>query len=180
MNANETWKPIPDFDGYEASDWGRIRSVPRTLPDGRQAGGKILAQRRSNRGYQQVNLRRDGQVKTVTVHRCVLLAHVGPPPPDRPFSRHHPDDDPANNNLSNLSWCSQEVNEQDKINREKRNGYVATPAEKLRATEVLDVNIQNCDAVTVQQQVIEVHSGSATPTRWARLRTKLRRWWDGA
>ena len=192
MNASETWKPIPGFPGYEASTKGRIRSTDRTLPDGRHASSKILTPRLSNRGYWQVNLRKDGKVKTVTVHRCGLLAHVGPPPPDRPFSRHFPDDNPDNNQLGNLSWCSQEVNEADKIDRKRRAGDVATPQERRDAETVAHRN-----AVTEEQPVIELDTAAGdreaaalakalqdvSVGRWPRLRllrAALRRWWDGA
>jgi hypothetical protein len=33
----ERWLPVPDWP-YEVSDQGRVRSVERTLPDGRVAG----------------------------------------------------------------------------------------------------------------------------------------------
>jgi len=122
----EQWKPIPDAPGYEASTHGRIRSTDRTLRDGRKAAGQILKPRQSNRGYWQVNIRADGKPKTITVHRAVLLAHAGPPPPGKPHTRHWPNDDPADNRWpENLSWTDAATNEADKIRRERRLGYVA-------------------------------------------------------
>ena len=161
---SEIWKPIPDFPGYEASSRGRIRSCDRVGRDGRRMGGKVLTPRQSNRGYWQVNVREGGKPRTITVHRAVLLAHAGPPPPGRPFTRHFPNDDPADNRWpENLSWCSQEVNEQDKIRRQKRLGYVA--------------------AVHAPSQTRRSDAKSPEPARrgghprLSRIVTKIRRWW---
>ena len=35
----ERWRAVPGWPGYEVSDLGRVRSVPRILSDGRRAGG---------------------------------------------------------------------------------------------------------------------------------------------
>ena len=122
-----------------------------------------------------MNLRQDGKVKTVTVHRCVLLAHAGSPPADKPFSRHHPNDDPADNRWpENLSWCDATTNEADKLERQRRAGYVPTPQERRDA-----VTVAQRDTVTPKQPVVEVSSAARRP-RLRRLRARLRRWWDGA
>lgn len=69
----ETWKPIPGFSKYEASDLGRIRSA---------ATGKMLATRVSNSGYLLVKpYDDDGKQQTRTVHTLILLTFVGPPSP---------------------------------------------------------------------------------------------------
>ena len=68
----ETWKAIPCFSKYEASDLGRVRSV-RT--------GNVLATRVSNSGYLLVKLYDDdARQQTRTVHSLVLLTFAGPRP----------------------------------------------------------------------------------------------------
>jgi hypothetical protein len=91
----ETWKPIPGFSSYEASDMGHIRSVDR-VTGGRQLRGVVLKPRKSNRGYLLVNLTGDGGVKqTRTVHSLVLAAFVGPCPPGQETL--HFNDNPEDN-----------------------------------------------------------------------------------
>lgn len=63
----EVWRSIPNFDGYEASDLGRIRSLKTD---------RILSLRNTN-GYQSVSLCRGGKVKGCYVQRLVLQAFVG-------------------------------------------------------------------------------------------------------
>lgn len=91
-----TWKVIPGFSSYEASDRGLVRSLDRQLADGRAVKGRVLTARPSNRGYLLVDLVDDqGQKKTRTVHTLVLLTFVGPPPPGQ--ETRHLDDNPLNN-----------------------------------------------------------------------------------
>ena len=166
-NSNETWKPIGAAPGYECSDRGRFRSADRTLRDGRRATGKILTQRPSNRGRPQVNVRVDGKPVTLNVPRTVLITFAGAPPVDRPFTRHHPNDDPWDNRWpENLSWCSQEVNEQDKINRARRLGYVEARHAPSQQPVV--------DALSPVQDRKPV---KIRHPRLSRIVTKIRRWW---
>jgi hypothetical protein len=110
---DERWRPIPAYRllriprGYEASDGRRVRSVPRTLSDGRKAGGVVLGQQRDRDGYATVKL---GGTR-VRVAVVVQLAWAGPP------EVRHLDDDRSNDRPGNLAWGSRVENEQDKRNR---------------------------------------------------------------
>jgi NUMOD4 motif len=90
----ETWLPVPDWP-YEVSDQGRVRSVERTLPDGRTA----------------VTLRDGWRSKKVRVHRLVKLVHTGP---SRGRQVRHLDDDRQHSALANLKYGTQKDNERDK------------------------------------------------------------------
>jgi len=141
MIPPEEWAPIPWPAGlpegvtppYEASSHGRIRSVLRTLADGRTCGGTILQQRDHNRPkdgppfYQRVNLSHAGRKDSGRlVHQLVLLAFEGPPPPGKPLIRHL-DDNPARNywapggegNGTNLVYGSEPENIADRVRRER-------------------------------------------------------------
>ena len=152
MIAPEEWAPNPWPAGlpegatppYEASSHGRIRSVLRTLADGRTCGGTILQQRDHNRPkdgppfYQRVNLSHAGRKDSGRlVHQLVLLAFEGPPPPGKPLIRHL-DDNPARNfwapggegNGTNLVYGSEPENIADRVRRERE-----TAARQQRASQ---------------------------------------------
>ena len=61
----ESWKPIPGFEPYEASDRGRIRR-----------GAGILQDLKAGDGYRKVIIRG----KQPYVHRLTALAWIGPIP----------------------------------------------------------------------------------------------------
>lgn len=103
-SAAERWRPVPGHKGYEASSLGRVRSVPRTLINGRAVGGTVLAQQPDKDGYPTVKLRG----KRVRVARVVQLAFAGP------AEVRHLDGDRSNSRPENLAWGSRVENEQDK------------------------------------------------------------------
>lgn len=78
----EVWQAIPGFPFYEASSWGRVRSLPKTVRtvhrgyEGmRTRPGKILKPI-LNRGYLVVKL--GGPNLAYGVHQAVAMAFHGP------------------------------------------------------------------------------------------------------
>lgn len=101
----ERWVPIPEYeDSYEVSDLGRVRSLHTA---------QIMSQRTNRLGYRRINLNGYGTKKTVAVHRLVLLAFEGPPPPGTVAC--HADDDKSNNTLVNLRWDTSSANNFDRV-----------------------------------------------------------------
>jgi hypothetical protein len=121
IHVPEEWRPVPGYEGrYEVSDHGRVRSLDaycgnrfgtRTLRKGRMLKLSVVTPS-GQRSVQLADGR--GNLKAVKVHRLVLLAFRGPPPPDKPFGLHK-DDDPANNYLPNLRWGNQSENAYDSV-----------------------------------------------------------------
>ena len=103
----ERWRSIPDFNLYEVSSFGRIRSyatrhnvrvaeprVLRTVIAGTQQKGRYLF----------IKLWRDHKPYFKSVHRLVLLAFVGPCPPGHESG--HLDGNRQNAALENLRWVT--------------------------------------------------------------------------
>lgn len=117
----EEWRSIPGFDGYEASSYGRIRSVDRIVPirNGRTrfVRGRILSPGIHSKRYpyRYVNLQRGKP--NIGVHRLVCLAFHGLPATDTMMACHR-DGDCANNNADNLYWGTPKQNQLDR----KRHG----------------------------------------------------------
>ena len=109
---NEIWKPIKGYEGlYEVSNLGRIKSLKRLVKkwDGyRIVPEKILTPRANNRGYLRINLCKDGITKTFSPHRLVAEAFI--PNPDNLPCVNHKDENPLNNVVSNLEWCTYSYN----------------------------------------------------------------------
>jgi len=113
----EVWEPIPGFGDYEVSDHGRVKSyagrceIRKILKDGR-----VLPISVSSHGYVISHLVKDKKKYFGYTHRLVLMAHVGPPPIDKPIC-HHKDGNKLNNHVSNLEWSNQSRNVQDGYDR---------------------------------------------------------------
>ena len=110
--TDEIWKPIPGYDGYEASNLGRIRSWKTRGKVGITAKSPHVLKPAIDKttGYHGVGLGR-GVFKRV--HQLVLLAFVGPRL--NGLKALHNDDDRNNNSLDNLRYGTQAENIQDMI-----------------------------------------------------------------
>src|SRR5687768_5642863 len=104
----ERWKSVPGFPGYEVSTEGRIRSTHNRW--GELKTPRILRIGPNSQGYRTtILLDREGNRRTVKVHRLVLMAFVGPPPFPGAHGCHG-DGDPAHNGCDNLRWDTRSKN----------------------------------------------------------------------
>lgn len=107
----ERWLPIPGYDGYEASNLGRIRSWKpwRSTPVPR-----VLKWYLNTSGYPVVGITRNGErQRDHKVHRLVTETFLGPLPLG--LETRHLDGDKTNNVLSNLVYGTTSENQRDRI-----------------------------------------------------------------
>lgn len=111
----EIWKDIPEYEGlYQVSNLGRVKSLERVVISKKgqvfEVEEKILKTigRSRNRQYLAVHLCRNSATKTASVHRLVATAFI-PNPSNLPFINHK-DENPGNNDASNLEWCTPAYN----------------------------------------------------------------------
>ena len=95
----ETWKPIPDLIGYEASDEGRIRRHGRLLK-----GSKSY----KSSDYQRIRLDRFSGRRRVNVHALVARAFIGQIPAGHVHN--HKDGNKQNNRPENIEFVTQSDN----------------------------------------------------------------------
>jgi hypothetical protein len=109
-DSDNDWKIIREFPDYCVSRYGDVCSV--------RSGRMIIVKTwRNQHGHQYVQLRNGSVRKKVLVHRLVAEAFVCNPH-SYPIVRHL-DDDPDNNEWTNLEWGTQKDNVSDCI----RNGH---------------------------------------------------------
>ena len=103
---NEKWNPVVGYEGwYDVSDWGRVRRMKATS---NTFVGRIIKPYANNKGYKCVGLLNGVEQKTVTVHRLVMAAFVGPYPEGKQVN--HKDGDKTNNRLDNLEYVTPSEN----------------------------------------------------------------------
>lgn len=112
----ELWKYIPGFEGmYQASNLGRIKSVPRNIK--RKTDREYLPQRgillnksQDAHGYEIVSIKKDDETsfKTYKVHRLIASTFIANP--ENKPQVDHIDHNRINNCASNLRWVTEKEN----------------------------------------------------------------------
>ena len=115
----EIWKDIEDYEGYQVSNFGRVRSLDRYDGRGWWIKGRILKPIMDKKGYLTVGLSKNNQRKTFKVHRLVALHFI-------PNIENKPEIDHINTiKTDNTVW----LNEDGSVNFDKTNLRWATPKE---------------------------------------------------
>jgi len=105
MEEIENWVDIPGYDGlYRVSNLGNVISI-NFHNTGRP---KPLRQENVKNGYRRVTLSKDGRTKRFSVHRLVAIVFI-PNPHNYPCINHK-DENPSNNRIDNLEWCTVQYN----------------------------------------------------------------------
>lgn len=123
MNEIEIWKSIPQYEGYEASNLGRIRSVDRIITDNfngnRFRKGTILNKGINPKGYYIVSLGRAS--KTITVSILIAMAFKNYKNNNQYMVVDHIDNNSLNDREDNLQIITQRLNTSK--NRINKSGY---------------------------------------------------------
>lgn len=116
----EEWRPINNWESYFISNYGNVKRQSREFKD------KMIDLKGStlNNGYRYVQEINDGKRKNHLIHRLVAKAFI-----DNSENKPHVDhidNNPLNNNVSNLRWCNHNENMKNIKQRTegKKNGVV--------------------------------------------------------
>lgn len=100
----EIWKDVVGYEPfYMVSNYGKVWSKPR-LNRGRVFGGYFLSNHIDNRNRCLVSLSNGVKRRNLVPARLVLTAFIGKPKDYE--EANHLDENPLNNRLDNLEWCS--------------------------------------------------------------------------
>lgn len=146
----EVWKSVGVFKGidytgsYEASTFGNIRSIDRTViyKNGKRYNykGQMLNPQKNSKGYFHVILYYNGKPHTCLIHQLVMNTHNPNPDPEIYTDINHIDEDKTNNRLDNLEWTTHKENN----NHGTHNKRVSNSLRKTLGREVvqLDLNLK--------------------------------------
>lgn len=104
---DEEWRTVKDFDDYQISNKGRVRSKNGKL------NWKILQPTNANNGYLKYSFVKNGKRFNKYTHRLVAEAFIS-----NPYNKpqiNHKDGNKHNNVVSNLEWCTGSENQLHKI-----------------------------------------------------------------
>jgi hypothetical protein len=109
----ENWLPVVGYEGYEVSDLGRVKSIPR---NGTKGGLLKLSLGVKDDRYCFTTLYKDNKRHRLLVHRVVLLTFL---PINEIKEVNHKNHITRDNRLCNLEWCSSSENK--RYVRKKKN-----------------------------------------------------------
>ena len=127
----EIWRDIKGYKGmYQVSNRGRAKSF---------YFGKatILTQFSDKHGYKYVTLSKNGKHKQKRLNRLVAEAFI--PNPQKFSVVHHKDNNPANNDASNLEWTTSEGNKNYAVKDRRYKSGEDHPHAKLTEEQVLEI-----------------------------------------
>ena len=108
----EEWRDIKRYEGYyQVSNTGKVKSLERTVRNGR--GYKIIPEKilegyDNGNGYLYVKLCKEGKRNQYRINRLVAMAFI--PNPNNLPEVNHKDENPKNNCVDNLEWCTRQYN----------------------------------------------------------------------
>ena len=142
----EEWRKIPKYEEYKVSNLGRVKRLAyyKNVCGGSKQyrEEKILKPQKRKRGYQAVMLSKNNKVKSFLIHRLVAIVFI--PNPNNLPQVNHKDENPSNNEVSNLEWCNQRYNSnygtsKKRISEKLRNGVLSKPVERYsKSGEYID------------------------------------------
>ena len=107
----EVWKDVKGYEGlYQISSLGKLKSLKK---------GIIKKPSVLPKGYFQIGLCKNGEIKYTSIHRLVAKNFI-PNPHNYPCVNHK-DCNPKNNAVSNLEWVTYKDNNSYKNHHLKRN-----------------------------------------------------------
>lgn len=106
----EIWKDLIGYEGYYmVSNYGRIRSLERTVKNRTNKVADKILKLSDRNGYKYIQLCKNNEKPFHPVHRIVANNFI-PNTHNKPHVNHI-DGNPSNNNVSNLEWCTPSENE---------------------------------------------------------------------
>lgn len=116
---NDDWREMLGFPHYRINRAGQIKRLDAIITDSNGIDfyrkGRILNTRKTKLGYVQVDMSENGKLYGRFIH--VLLAKAFIPNPYNFPIVNHIDENPSNNDLSNLEWCDYSYNAKHSINK---------------------------------------------------------------
>lgn len=91
--------PVLNYPNYTVNEKGKIYSIK---------SNKFIKPSITKKGYMSVELFNENGSKRMLVHRIVAMAYI--PNPNHYPQVNHIDENPSNNNVENLEWCTAKYN----------------------------------------------------------------------
>lgn len=150
---DEVFLPIAEFDGYEISNYGRVRSFRSLSGNGELSiEPRIIKQRKNKNGYLQAGIRKMGKKYNLLVNRLVATVFHGKPENDKMVAAHLNGirDD---NRSGNIKWCTVKENCAHKIIHGTKLSGEKHPGSKLKTEDILMIRAFLKEGLLTEKEV---------------------------
>ena len=109
----EIWKVIPNYEKYEVSNFGNVKSLSRDVKNRwnvRIVKETLMKSILRPDGYYSINLRKNGCPKSFLIHQLVAICFLNHKPNRLELVINHKDFNKQNNNINNLEIITQREN----------------------------------------------------------------------
>lgn len=169
---------IPNFELYEASNLGRIRSVDRLILQNfrgkmyrRFMKGKIIKPSIQNGGYQIVWLRKKNKTHALLVHKLVAMTFLCEN--SNGLDINHKDGNKLNNNVNNLEYLSRSENIKHSYRVLQRKRHLSTRVLCIDTNEIFnsinEASIKKNINPTSISHVINNRNKTAGGLKWIKI-----------
>lgn len=159
VGKKEVWRNVTGWEGiYQISNYGNVKSMERFfIKDVAKLGFKqavlmpemVRAVGRHKFGYGRASFWLDEKAKHFSVHRLVALEYI---PNINSYKQvGHIDNNPKNNHVSNLVWCTQKQNIQHCVDSGRWHLGEKNGNSKLNKSQVLEIRKMLSDNVGVNK-----------------------------
>ena len=136
----EIWKDIPNYEGYQVSNLGRVKSLERIDALGRRVKEKILKPLITRNGYYLIGLYKNSIQKFYYVHRFVWEAFNGQIPAG--LQVNHINEVKTDNRLENLNLMTPKENmnygsRNERAGKVLKNGKKSKPVLQFTLEDIL-------------------------------------------
>lgn len=171
----EIWKDIKGYEGYyQVSNLGRVKSLERSIQksDGKlqRVKQKILKQRVTTAGYNQVPLYKDGKSNAFYVHRLVATYFCEKNNNGRYVN--HIDNNPLNNTFCNLEWCKHMENIQHMVSQNRHPHGISHGMSKFTEEDIVKIRSIHKNGDSTLQQIGELY-GVGRDHIWQIVKRKI-------
>jgi len=172
----EIWKLIPGYTKYEASSFGRFRSLhffdrpSSSGPKNFRNGEKVIMKQTMATKYLSVMFCEEGVRKRLISHRLIALTFI-----ENPHNKgyvHHKDSNRLNNHISNLEWVTQSENikhayDQNRMNTKRSKKVINTETGKIFNSAILaNQSLENPFCKKYFQKLMRTPCINLTPFKW--------------
>lgn len=135
----EIWKEYPSNTDYLVSSNGLVKH---------KVNNKIRKFRKNLKGYLRLNMQMNGKHTTCLVHRMVAESHIERVPGKDQVN--HIDNNPENNSVSNLEWCTHTENMQHSASQGRKGHGTLYTREQIYAVKYtyIHLSIQETSDIT--------------------------------